>query len=374
MRRHRTSHLLVLVVLLVTLGVASFPRVAYGATSVTATYAADSSIFANPERGFYSRYDIMSDRDFSRARNAGNTLVHSYVRLDSYRSTSIPQSFLDQLQDGLNALRSQGMKAILRFAYNFGPYPDSEPDATEYWIGQHLQQVEPVLTANADVIASFEAGFIGAWGEWHTSTNGLDTDMAAKTRIADDILSHIPSSRQAALRYPSDLRAIDRSRLGSHQDCFLASDPDDWGTWGRDGHTPQQDKELIASIGVSRVVGGETCNADVAASRANCTTALAELAWMHWSYLNEDYEQNTLQMFRDQGCFDDIKRYLGYRFRLIDATYNNTINAGETFNLQIRLHNDGYASPYNQRPVFAVLDGNGQTYTFSISVDPRTWE
>jgi len=345
---------------------------------VTTSYTTDNSIFSNPERGFHNRYDIMTDRDFSRSVSANNTLVHSYVRLDSYRSTNLPQSVLDQLNAGLSAARSQGMKVILRVSYNFGPYPNSEPDATEAWINQHLSQLAPVLSNNQDVIAFMEAGFIGAWGEWHTSTNGLDTDMAAKIRILNSILSAVPSSRQVVLRYPSDVRAVinggvSSARLGNHQDCFLASDPDDWGTWARDtNYTVQQDKDLIASVGVNHPVGGETCNPS--SPRVNCTTATTELQAMHFSDLNEDYEPGVITVFKNQGCFDDIKRKLGYRFRLTDATYPTSASSGSSFNLQVNLTNDGYASPYNQHPVFAVLDGAGGTFTFPLSYDPRNWK
>ena len=71
-------------------------------------------------------------------------------------------------------IREAGVKAIIRFAYNQGPYPDSEPDASKAQILRHIEQLAPLLQNNADVIAWLEAGFIGAWGEWHTSTNGLD--------------------------------------------------------------------------------------------------------------------------------------------------------------------------------------------------------
>ena len=35
------------------------------------------------------------------------------------------------------------------------------------------------------MIVWMEAGFIGAWGEWHTSTRGLDKDPGAKHEILE---------------------------------------------------------------------------------------------------------------------------------------------------------------------------------------------
>ncbi len=75
-------------------------------SAATTNYTITNDIFANPDRGFYSRFDVVNDRDYSRARNAGN-VVHSYVRLDSYRNSSIPTSFLNQLEAGLNDVRGR---------------------------------------------------------------------------------------------------------------------------------------------------------------------------------------------------------------------------------------------------------------------------
>jgi hypothetical protein len=312
------------------------------ADTIVKTYNADNSVFPNPERGFHNRFDLVpgGETDFSRATNAGNTLVHSYVRLDEFRTSNISQAFLDKLTKGLSAARAQGKKVILRVAYNFGPYPDSQPDADEYWIGHHLNQLSPVLNANKDVIAYLEAGFIGAWGEWHTSTHGLDKDMSAKIRIINTMLQNVPESVQIAMRYPSDLRSVinggaNASRLGSHQDCFLASEPDDWGTWGRDSnYSVAQDKAFIAQVGVNHPVGGETCNVD--SSRVNCATALAEMQQMHFSEINEDFDTNVINVFKAQGCYNTIDQKLGYRFRLVDATYSNSIGVGSTASLKIK--------------------------------------
>ncbi len=382
--RRRLTPLVVLALLATVLWVAIPAERSFAATT---TYTASNEIFANPDRGFYSRIDLMNDpasNTWSHAKAAGNVL-HSYVRLDPYRTTAIPQSFLDTLEQRLAKVRDLGFKIIPRFAYNHGPWPNCEPDASEAQIKAHLQQLAPLLARNADVLTSVEAGFIGCWGEWHTSTNGLETNNQAKTNIWDAILDAVPVSRQVALRYPSDMRLVmgspisaseafsgsHKSRTGSHQDCFLASNPDDWGTWGRNGGSVEGDKQFIAQNGLYAVVGGETCNLD--SPRANCETARAELERFHFSYLNEDYEPQVIARFKQQGCFDEFKRRLGYRFALKSATYPTAIGRGNTFALQAVITNSGYASPFNQRPVFAILDGPGGRHTFPLNTDPRRW-
>lgn len=352
------------------------------AHAATTTYTADDSIFPNPERGFRHSVDIMelSASEVQEARSSSSsTLLHSYVRLDAFRTSDIDQATLDRLSAGLATARANGAKVILRAAYNFGPYPDTEPDASEAWIARHLEQLVPVLAANADVIVFLEAGFIGAWGEWHTSTNGHDTSTDAKVRILKNILAAAPNE-QVALRYPSDVRimqsrlgASDFSRIGSHQDCYGASDPGDMGTWGRDGSTPEADKALVAAIGVNAFVGGETCGY-VNTTRADCETALAEMPAMHFTQLNIDYEPTVIQGYRDGGCFATMQRSFGYRLGVTTATYPTSVSPGGALPLEIGLTNSGWASVINPRPVFAVLDGPGGRFPIALSADPRTWE
>ncbi|MFD2796474.1 DUF4832 domain-containing protein [Promicromonospora vindobonensis] len=344
------------------------------------SYAEDTSVFPNPERGFYHRVEVvgLTAADVAVARDQDITVLHSYIHLDAFRTSSISSSFLGDLAAGLDVARAGGVKIILRVAYNMGPYPDAEPDASESWIATHLDQLQPVFAEYSDVISSFEAGVVGAWGEWHTSTHGYDLDPDAKNRILKNILSTFPANRQVALRYPSDVRqqlpmltATEGDRIGNHQDCFGASEPDDWGTWGRDGTPVAEDKAFIAEVGEQHVVGGETCNVD--SPRADCQTALDEMPMMHFSYLNIDYEPNVIQNYRDQGCFDTLQRNLGYRFRLLDADLPDTVHPGGQLDLRIDLRNDGWAAPYNSRPVFAVLDGAGGTYALPVPADPRDW-
>ena len=108
---------------------------------------------------------------------------------------------ISQIKAGLGRLRGAGLKAILRFQYNDGPYPIPDPDASKATILNHLIQLKPVFQENADVIAVLQAGFIGAWGEWHTSTNGLETKLAQK-EILLGILQALPPTLMTQIRVP----------------------------------------------------------------------------------------------------------------------------------------------------------------------------
>ena len=341
---------------------------------VTTAYTIDESIFPNPERGFHSPAELTTSNSLptSTAKSAGNSIVHTNFRLDSFRTSAISQAMLDTVTNALNTARAQGVKLVIRFMYNAGPWPTCQPDASESWIHTHLGQLKPILEANTDVIAAFDAGIIGCWGEWHTSTNNL-TELGAKTRVIKDILANFPASKQVQMRTPAHIRDVwpsltedERKRIAFHNDCFLAS-ADDEGTF----ENATADKAYIAAIGVNNVVGGETC---AVSSRSVCSTAITEMQQMHYSHINEGYEPNVIQGWKDGGCFQTMKKNLGYRLSLINATYPTTANPGDSYQLQASIKNDGYASIYNPRPVFAVLYNSTNTYTFPLTVDPKSWK
>ena len=60
-------------------------------------------------------------------------------------------------------MREAGVMCVFRFAYTS---LETEPDAPLSIIQTHIDQLKPYLAKNADVIAVWQAGFIGSWGEW----------------------------------------------------------------------------------------------------------------------------------------------------------------------------------------------------------------
>jgi len=351
-------------------------------------YAADPSDFPNPERGFSK-----SKGTGAAARAAGLTLVHVYFRLDAFRDSPLPASFLDDVRRRFAEARASGVKLVPRFTYNFPRepfHPGLDRDAPLPRVLQHLDQLTPVVRDNADVIAFMEAGFVGAWGEWHDSTEGL-TNPAAERAILTRLLEILPPSRMIALRYEADKRSIfgrDRpltaaeafsgtpvARVGHHNDCFLASDTD-WGSY-----RPTPDRPIAAAKAYlsaeNRYVpqGGETCNiAADAQPYVGCANALSELANQHWSQLNTDYHPAVIALWKRQGCYPEISKRLGYRLRLLRSTYPAAVLRGTVLRARITMTNDGFAAPYNRRVLELVLRGKGgETLRLRLPQDPRRW-
>jgi hypothetical protein len=353
------------------------------AAGVTRTYSISTARLMNPERGFYRYDNVETDRDFRNVREGGDTLVYSYVRLDAYRTSAIPSAFLDKITAGLAAARTAGIKVVLRFAYNEGPYPDSEPDAPLAQVLEHIEQVEPMLRANEDVIALVQAGFIGAWGEWHTSTNDLHSNATARRTIVEALLDAIPESRSTQLRYPphkqtmfgAALTATDawantyEARTGHHNDCFLSSNTD-VGTYP--SGTVATWLTYVADDTVYVPIGGETCA--VFPSRSSCTNAPAEMERLHYSFINRDYNTDVVDSWSTGGCMDEIENGLGYRFVMLDATFAERVSRGSSLPVTVRLRNDGWAAPFNPRtPYLVMVNGSTVVEVPLTGQDARRW-
>jgi hypothetical protein len=341
------------------------------------SYEAIDEPIANPGRGFFAVVDMNSEGDLEWAKDLGRTLVNVRVVLSDYRTKDLDQAKLDELSAGFAKVRDAGLKAIVRFQYNEG----SGEDAPLEQVLRHIEQLGPVLRDNWGVIAVLQAGFIGAWGEWHSSSNGLDDDEG-RGAVLSALLAEVPDRRMVQVRSPSYKETLlpggpltaqeahdgeDRARVGHHNDCLLYSESDN-GTY----EAPIDDwRSYLEQDGQYTVVGGEACSKT---ELTTCENALSELEMMHWSYLNGGYPGDVIEDWQSSGCFDEIDARLGYRLRLARASWSDAPRAGQPMRLVFEIENDGFAAPYNERPVFAVLRSSDTRYDIPLGeVDPRDW-
>ncbi len=399
------------------------------ASAATFSYAGDfATAFPNPERGYHNRYEIiddpsvndyassatsiagfnpdMLDRTFARAKANGNTLIHSYVHLDKYKDTDqLPQALLDNLASGLAAVRAAGLKIVLRPAYAWS----ESPAVPESRILGHIQQLNAVISANADVVNHLEAGYLGPWGEWHTSqytSPSSRTDADTRYRIIQTILSTTPASIPVVIRYPifikeamelpapsgsTPLTQQDKDRIGFHNDCFLADSADmgtydnnSWMGWYYVEEKKQWMYDMATTSGGNKMVGGETCDASGSNDAAGVNVQ-SEMNSLHFTEINEDFAAINLNIWKAanlpasgndpaETAFTRIKRKLGYRLRLIDAAFPTAASPGAAFSFSAHLNNDGYAGLIKPRPVFLVFDNGTQRYDIPLpGLDPRLW-
>lgn len=355
--------------------------------SQTLTYQATNAEFLNPERGFMRFSDLTNPWQYSQIRDQGQSIVYGRVLANNFRNGPLSQGFLNQIQNGFDTARQRGLKVKFRVAYN----DDGGADAPKSVILNHIQQLQPLWEANKDVLFHMDAGFIGGWGEWHSSQNGLDTP-ANRSEILGAILDALPVDRTVGIRTPHFKREIfsgsqisdsakiteanafdgsDLSRVGHLNDCFLASGSD-FGTYVTPGWSRARELEYIGDE--SRFVphGGETCNPSAFSDAAN---AIAEMEVLHTDYLNRDYHPDVVQSWRDDGAFDEIQRRIGYRFELEEATLPTEVRPAGLMPIEFTIANVGFGELFNPRDVEVTLENNatGETVTTPLSVDPRFW-
>ena len=355
------------------------------------SYVASATTFANPERGLFRQPDCDKPLDsafLTSWRTTQNvTLVRCVFYLKDFKTTPISSAKLDFLQSQANVVRSVGLKMIVRFAYTADEIGD---DAAKPVVLNHLSQLAPFFTSNSDIIEVVESGFVGTWGEGAFSDNfgnagALTTDDWTNRReVVDKLLSVVPRNRMVLLRTPQMKRSMygtstvssanayngsPSTRLGHHNDCFLASS-DDKNTYT----DPVVEYPYLQADTKYLAMGGETCALN--RPRSDCPTARRELQMFHYGYLNRDYHPGVLQTWRDGGCMTEIEQRLGYRFTLVSASFPATVARGSTMRASIVVSNTGYATPHNPRPVWLVLRKAGSRVTSRVALttaDPRRW-
>ena len=283
----------------------------------------------------------------------------------------------------------------------------------------HIEAVAAMLGAYKDVIAFIQAGYLGNWGEWNTAGGYAKENAPLLYNRTDrsDILDHILFAYAAAgiaqdveLRTPvfakevverwekpenSDIYHGASPNVGLHNDCFMVSKdistevwPDisgsDFGTYSdfsdfsdgipqNFGNEPAARKWAGAWTENSSF-GGETCPrtglepSELGLERwrsctnmTGATSEPAEPASLHMNYLNHDYAKavdgfsSAVDEWQKGGCYDEIRRRLGYRFEVRSVEYPETVSAGETFRVAVDVVNTGWARLHKPRIAKLVL-------------------
>lgn len=375
-------------------------------------FVASTSELLNPGRGWYSQADMdvpggdpLSLDDLVDLRDGAprqSLLLRNYwlvgnSSLKFNQGAPLPQEFLTTMSNDLEAIREAGMKALLRFGYTHTdptvegfvpPYGDASLSVAS----AHITQLSPIFKANADVIFTIQAGFIGTWGEWYYTDYyggvGNSSGNAERKTLLDRLLAATSPSTPIAVRTPyykyqllnrkttlSTSEAYSGSnvaRLGFHNDCFLSS-ADDLGTYVDPGF----EYPYLGNETKYTTMGGETCAKD---TRSSCYAkdggaALTELARFHWKYLNIGYNELVINTWKSEGCFSNITQRLGYRLLLSPSathTYTSAVRPGRRFDVSLVIENEGFSAPLHQVTVYLVLTAESTVWT-KLPVDPRFW-
>ena len=394
---------------------ASFPTQPSGI--VRQAYLSLAEDMANPERGliewagdllengrreWLDQLVATADSNFSMVRWSTNLGLHGYLD-----SSTIPDKALHRLSDNLMHVRRYGLKAVVRFMYSFPigsqDYRNPAHPPLERMLS-HIKQLGLVLQAHRGLIAFADAGFIGPWGEWH-STNLLDTP-GPRTRIKDQLLAWFPGT--VLFRLPRHVRewygdsilsedggSEEGRRIGLHNDSILSLQIHNGNTWrtanfhGSNTLANEADDRLYARrLSRYRPYGGEVAPDDPAPYILKMSDpaehATQDLRLHHFQFLNTGRGLNDLRTIfdaRDPLFFSTWIRQLGYRFVLIEASCDKTIEPHQPFRLNLTLRNEGASRIMHRRPLqirFLPVspEGNAKGAPYDLvltAVQPWNW-
>src|SRR6266704_3369756 len=353
------------------------PPAAQTPPDTTSTFTATLDEFPNPERGLAKEWENLSDLNpawLVAFHDAGYRLVTHRQLLSNYVNTpTLPQSFLDALNAGAALHRATSTKMVMQFSYdNVGG--GAEPTLST--ILDHIAQLQPFFTANADVIAAVHGGFLGTWGEWGCSTDptvGNPTPTpAARAAVRDALLAAVDPSTPIGFRTVADLMTwfptpLDASqaftgtvqaRSGLHNDCFL-NNPDDSGKYwapgvSPTGRTPADNVFRLYHSQMSNATtsGGELCGTG---QYTDCSYVLTDGPLYHWRYLRDDWGTVFFDGWKTQGCYPQIRSSLGYRFQLDAISHPQSVAPGAVANVLVDLRNVGWSRIFSARKLVVTL-------------------
>ena len=332
-------------------------------------------ILANPYCGFYriNGYTLTDDADTQIINTAGVAndtgnylrLVLIEINLKNFQDSALTDTALKQLDEILAAWAQTDKHFILRFLYDWdGHAEETEPENIEI-ITRHMEQTASVYNQYADRIYMLQGLYIGNYGEMHHSSHMSDNDLM---RLTYTLFGMADPSIYLAVRTPSHWRTITgitepsdvptgsngkslAERMSLFNDGMLGSESDT-GTYAEG----ERESELLFQNRLCQYVpnGGEVI---IENPYNDLPEAIRDLRTMHVSYLNEAYDTNVLNKWKDSmysendifyglSGYDYIAAHLGYRYvlRSVEIKFNDSYE--KTAQLSLSVENTGFSNSY----------------------------
>jgi len=155
-------------------------------------------------------------------------VVQLYVYLTRYNDRPLDDKAFEQLERMLVLLWENGVRALLRFAYQ----NESNPDPDWPRVKGHLEQLGAWFRANGqlleDALFAVQAGLVGYWGEGHGNVNFKNKYIG---RAFDLLCRIVPEDVFVQVRNIDQMNLISgkiRNRLGMHDDYLIGEQNGAW--------------------------------------------------------------------------------------------------------------------------------------------------
>ncbi|MFG3531763.1 DUF4874 domain-containing protein [Streptomyces sp. NPDC047917] len=322
----------------------------------------------------------------------GADLTQLYFYLWDFATTELPQRALDNIERVFAGLRAKGYQAVLRFAYDDGVR--AERRYTVQHIQRHIAQLAPVVARNSDVIAVWQAGFLGAWGEWATSHYRHESYPDAVTAIMTSLVRALPPGMHTQMRHAAKRDMVTNhsilDRIGFHNDYITLGGglwdyyvPSNAGwpayldvspTRAMDGEMPWDEGQSTDPYAWNSVIPGldtarrlQTLRWDTLSIAHNATVTLP--AWKRDLLTGQQVQDALLPVsdgyFHDaagasveRAAFEYVRDHLGYRIET--RAVRHAVLRGQ-IPVEVDVVNRGFAAPKEPRPVqLLLLDGTAR--------------
>lgn len=355
----------------------------------------------NPERGFYEPVGYKMEVSDNEILDLDYNLIHLRVGISAFSratngSEDIPftMNMINALDGTLKNIKKNGGSVIIRFAYDdFDGKKDLEP-SMEMML-HHIKQLKCVFEQNKDVIAYVELGLFGPWGEMHSSeictTENVSMALEAMLEaVPEDITIGVRTPRYYAKwanveRNQLDLDITQKGtkayRVGLYNDGYLGSESD-LGTFSdRDIETTWLSNQASHTF-----YGGEVVASRAEGEPLNTVAYMSQEAFKtHTTYLNRYWNNSVIDSWKEeiykgedtryqgQSGYTYIVNHLGYRFVLRQCQMDSRVYQGQSFNLEIKIENVGFANLINGKKVSILLEGENNAYEITTDIDARKW-
>lgn len=368
----------------------------------------------NPERGFYSTMYLGDNTAVTSSAN----LVHFRVNLGNFSMNylkykgrtpedyveggfyPLSQDFLDALDESMDNVRQNGGSVILRFAYDgFDGYADVEPSMEG--VLTHINQLQDFFEKNQDIIIAVESGFLGKYGEQHSSTQffgSIDLAKSSMKQLVDALLEVVPEPITVSVRKPqfvafakgSSLEELTSSvlasddkyyRVGIYNDGYLGSESD-LGTFSnREEEVAWLSTQADHTMYGGEVAGNYSTN-DIIYNSIDYISE--EMFTTHTSYLNSQWTDTVIDewkqdiyigrdaIYKGQTAYTYIDNHLGYRLVLRDSQYCLT---RKELLLKIKIENVGAGNILKEKETLLhLVDEGGNEVKVNVSMDVKNWK
>lgn len=309
----------------------------------------------NPERGFYVQLDTgdyNSIEDYYKGSENFRIILLALHLKGEENEESVSEEKLLELERALMECQRVGMAAVVRTAYHFGSDVYYEPESFDRVL-THARQVSGVIKDYADTVLAVQAGFIGPFGEWHSSIY-MEKDeegIPYRVRLLEVLLDSLPETVPVNVRRPMFIReakeyGLDTSRLGIHNDALLATESD-LGTYVEEGYGRREELNWVQKNVKTQINGGEM---PYSSQYTKIENAVKEFRKLNITYLNRYYNTAVLKEWEKEtyegwNGLSYIREHLGYRLYLERVRLPESWRPGETLVPSLRIKNTGFAQP-----------------------------